>query len=407
MRLTADRGVWHRPDEHHIVDGAVPTPRCFSACTPVDPDSIYFFGGCTADDKFFDAFYLLRVGESSVPSPQRLAGGAGMAATATSGNMTAAAANANAPATSSVAADAGQQGLPSSSAPLAQPSNVAAASSTRRSESVETYSWFRVRSRFGSPPTPRSGHTLSHVAGHLIVIGGNNSISMEVTSHAFNLMAAGWSQIRPAGEALYPRSGHTVTVINEQLYLIGGKQIFPTMVTYNDVLVGSFDPEDCSISWRRAAVNVEVDQRAYHSAVGYNTDIYVFGGIVNNVYCRELCRFDTANGIWTSINTTNTPGYSPPPPRSGHIAVLYGTEMVVFGSYSEESANMSLLALDLETLHWRTVDTRGPGPLRRAAPSGAVIPADSFRGKAARLLVFGGFDIAARRCFNEIHIITI
>jgi hypothetical protein len=391
MKLTADRGVWHRQDEHHVVSGSVPTPRCFAASAIVDPDSIYFFGGCTADDNFFDAFYCLRVSESSL-------------AAATAAQRVPLAAGSSGPVAQT--ASPIPAGANSDAAPFAAvPTRPAAL--RNGADAVDTYTWHRIRPRFGSAPSPRSGHTLSYVAGHLIVIGGNNSISMETSCHSYSLTACGWTPVRNAGEPLHPRSGHTVTVIDNKLYLIGGKQIFPTMLTYSDVLVGVFDAEEATITWSRAPLNMDVDQRAYHSAIGYRESIFVFGGIVNNVYCRELCQYDTMHGVWTNITPASRPGYTPPPPRSGHIAVLYGNEMVVFGSYSEDTQHMTLLSLDLETMHWRHVDTVGPGPLRRAAPSGAVIAADSFRGKAARLVVFGGFDIAARRCFNEVHAITL
>ena len=247
---------------------------------------------------------------------------------------------------------------------------------------------------------------MSLLDGHLIVIGGNNAVAMESSCHAFNVMACGWAPVRNTGEPLLPRSGHTVTVVGGRLYLIGGKQIFPTMHTHTDLLIGTFDADQSTIDWVRAPV-AGLDQRAYHSAVAYKDSIYVFGGIVNNVYCRDLSVYHTIREMWVTISTANVPNYAPPPPRSGHIAVVYGREMVVLGSYSEEGPAMSLIALDMDSFVWRVVETTGSPPLRRAAPTGVVIPADSFRGKPPRLLAVGGFDIAARRCFSELHVITL
>ena len=246
------------------------------------------------------------------------------------------------------------------------------------------------------------------VDGHLIVMYGNNSSAMVPNLYAFSIVAGGWTQLVSMGDTVSPRSGHTVTVIKNKLYLIGGKQIFPNMRTYNDVMVGSFDADNASITWKQLQpVGQEVDKRAYHTSVVYRDVIYSFGGIVNNVYCRDLCSFNPATLTWHTYAQGVPPTYQPTTARSGHIALVNGSDMYVFGSYSEDTSDMSLYALCLETFVWRTVQTKGIAPPRRAAPSGVLLPADPLRSKLPRLLVFGGFDISARKCFNELFCITL
>lgn len=388
MQLSTDRLVWRRQGEHHLVDGDIPSPRCFTAAELVGDSAVYLFGGCTADDKFFDAFYALRVDETSAMVPVEPEAPAVAAATAAGQSSHVGGSDAAAGGTA---------------APMTGSGGTAPAEMRR----VQHFSWTRIRPKYGTAPAPRSGHTMNHIDGHLVVMFGNNSSAMVPGCHAFNIYAGGWTAVVSVGEPIAPRSGHTVTVVDGKMYLIGGKQIFPTMRTYNDLLVGEFNPKNCNITWKPAPVTTELERRAYHTAVAHQKQVFVFGGIVNNVYCRDLCSYDTVGGVWRTYAQGNPPLYNPTHARSGHIAVVHGSEMYVFGSYSEEGNEMVLQCLDLETLAWRTVRTTAAGPPRRAAPSGVILPADVSRAQLPQLLVFGGFDLPARRCFNEVYTITI
>ena len=387
MELEAEHCKWKHETGNQTVEGDVPSARCFASCQYVGDNTLYLFGGCTADDVFFDSFYSVNV--VPVMDDPTLDGIDTLEANPTSNT------SAGSGAATSAEVGAGQPGAPSQ----------AVASMLERRE---RFVFRAVTPTFGRPPAARSGHTLTHIDGHLILIYGNNSSSMMSDIHAFNIAGNGWTQLTQKGDTVSPRSGHTVSVVRNKLYLIGGKQIFPVMMSFSSVYEGTFFPDRGEIVWTKIESRGEdVKKRAYHTAAVHNNIIYVYGGIVNDVYSRDLCSYDASSHVWRLFTTGNPRLYTPTVSRSGHVAVVHNDQMIVFGSYSEESPDLALYSLDLKTFVWRRMETKGKAPGKRAAPSGTVIPSDPRRPKLPVIFVFGGFDIAARKCFNDVYTFTL
>lgn len=502
MELRSTRLEWAcesvMPPPNGNVFGEVPAPRCFAAAQYVGNGTVYLFGGCTANDTFFDTLYVVRCCPTEFSSSDALIGfddanavvdlrsldntsptqyvasylGAGGGTTLhqqqqmlyqnagqqqqqqrhvygggggdgavishfyhngyrgdsvspqpsqTSTAMSAAAGGAAGGSTTTSGVDVGNGG-----------GGVAFGGASSR---PERYEFSLVRPRGDVVPPARSGHAMVYLQGHLVLLYGNDKGGHVQDVFAFNTFTQSWSVLTPRGDYIEPRSGHSVNVVHDKLLLIGGKQIFPTMKSFGDIFEGTVDFEHDCITWKIVqpiAVVPEgavVEKRGYHSTALYgDNQIVIHGGIVKDVYCNDVCVYHVDTKTWQVINpgevvvplshnhhgnvTTSAPpvgavGYVPCQPRSGHIAVIHQDAMYVCGSYSEEHPQMILHSLCLRTFVWRRVHVSGKAPARRAAPSGVLLPQDPTFALMPRLLLFGGFDISSRKCFNDVYTVIL
>lgn len=441
------------------VVGEVPDPRCFAAAQWVGDGSVYLFGGCTASDVFFDTLYKVTItpcngltccGPSgSVIDVSRevlmgsdlsrgAAGGGAAGIAATDGVVQGRGAGAAGGALGWI--DDDHDHVMEYVSGRTSPSSITAAQcrperftfSLVRGRRWESTQGLRHESEamaveggaYFTPP-PRSGHAMVHVDGHLLLLYGNDKSGHVNDVFAFNLFTQQWMLMACVGDVVEPRSGHSVSVVSssaaastgassQRLWLIGGKQIFPRMRSFGDIFEGTVNFETLTIHWRRVTPQsvlpqgTPMEKRGYHSAVVYQDHLIVLhGGIVRDLYSPDICIYDTRMNVWRTLKPGDPSGYVPCAPRSGHLAVIHNDEMFVYGSYSEEQAHMTLNSFCLQTYKWRRVSTSGRGPSRRAAPAGVLLPLDHSTAMLPRLLIFGGFDIVTRRCYNDIFTITL
>jgi len=95
---------------------------------------------------------------------------------------------------------------------------------------LDTFAWLRVRQK-GRVPAARSGHTLTYLPEHELVVmfGGwtaNGSMSNEV--HIASVVAEPeeegwrWHQVRVGGDSIKARAGHSATLVGDAIWIIGG-----------------------------------------------------------------------------------------------------------------------------------------------------------------------------------------
>lgn len=420
MELRSTRHQWFCESVcRSIVTGEIPAPRCFAAAQYVGAGVVLMFGGCTANDVFFDTLYKIHIlpneaGACSAghhASPDSVMVYDSVVYGGAAGGTTAA-----------------QQLYGTAVVPPISSSSIGASTE----DQLHTMSLIGVEQQELQPrperfvfslvrpvsdsfvPPARSGHAMVFLQGHLLLLYGNDKSGHVHEVFAYNTFTNLWSMLSCVGDYVEPRSGHSVTVMPDgHLWLIGGKQIFPVMKNFGDIFEGTVDFERECILWRSVTPRLVipegaiVEERGYHSAAAYGDCIVIHGGIVRNVYCSDLCLYDVVQNVWRCLQPGEPPTYTPSNPRSGHIAVVNGDEMLVFGSYSEDHPSMLLSSLCLKTFVWRRVPVTGRSPARRAAPSGVLLPQDAAGTLLPRLLVFGGFDITTRKCFNDLFTITL
>jgi hypothetical protein len=78
-----------------------------------------------------------------------------------------------------------------------------------------------------------------------------------------------------------------------------------------------------------------------------DTFLVIFGGCYMETKCfNDLFFLDVLAQRWIKVETTGTI----PSPRQGHSAVLYGSEMWIYGGSSNEGYLSDLYSLNLETV---------------------------------------------------------
>jgi hypothetical protein len=269
----------------------------------------------------------------------------------------------------------------------------------------------------------------------MLVWGGNGSNSMATEAWVVTVHDHTWHSVRERGTVPPPRSGHTMTALGDgRLIVVGGKRLFPRPITYQDVYVGTFDPAALTITWARMAVGeteadvadmrarldaatsaeerASLDQgpfaaRAYHTCVWYGGCVWMYGGVVANIYTNELWSLNPATGVCRCIDPALHRGTAGRRARSGHSAAVVDGRMYVCGSYADE--DFSVDVFNFKTFAWvplkHAAVVPGAVPTRRAALGAAVtVPSGN---RLPLLVLFGGFNMAAKRCMNDLHALVL
>ncbi|XP_075555192.1 kelch domain-containing protein 3-like isoform X2 [Dermacentor variabilis] len=177
-------------------------------------------------------------------------------------------------------------------------------------------------------------------------------------------------------------NNHAAVAISDEVYSFGGycAEEMNTMRRPMDVHVLNTG----SLRWTLIPVQSNLEnvpfQRYGHTVVAYGEHAYLWGGRNEDGACSILYRFDTASLTWLRPRTTGeTPGA-----REGHSSCVLGSRMYVFGGREDEADRISqdVHVLDLDTMHWRFLATRGNAPEWRSFHSAVAI--------GRRMYVWGG-----------------
>ena len=188
-----------------------------------------------------------------------------------------------------------------------------------------------------------------------------------------------WALIATDGVPFSPSMGHSTvySASTDSMYVFGGYSLY---AMFNDVYQFSFQ----TATWTKIQPlsDIRPAPRYLHTSVLYNNVIYVFGGsTAPSVYNNELWAFGLDTKLWTHFNASGTA----PDARIGHVSVLVGHIMYVYGGLTLNKVfDVALYALNLDTMTWTTVVTSGALPPGRYQPS---LTYDSIRNQ---LILFGG-----------------
>jgi hypothetical protein len=87
---------------------------------------------------------------------------------------------------------------------------------------VDTHEWTRPRI-YGTPPSPRMGHTASSVTkDQLLIFGGGFMDKVYNDMHMFDMASLQWSRPSDTGTVPIPRAGHTACSVGSRIYTFGG-----------------------------------------------------------------------------------------------------------------------------------------------------------------------------------------
>ncbi|KAF9437960.1 hypothetical protein BGZ76_010414 [Entomortierella beljakovae] len=109
--------------------------------------------------------------------------------------------------------------------------------------------------------------------------------------------------------------------------------------------------------------------RRGHTSVCLNNTMILYGGGPDGASDDDVWELNASNGgwVWNRISTNKQMG---PGPRTGHTALLNGTNMLVWGGYGTAIPNdINIYILDLLTWQWSSSkDVAAPAPLPFTPP---------------------------------------
>lgn len=105
--------------------------------------------------------------------------------------------------------------------------------------------------------------------------------------------------------------------------------------------------------------------RHRHAAAVIGSKIYVFGGLNNEVISCSMYVLDTANSVWSEIDTKG----EWPCARHSHALVANDSQIYMFGGYDGEKALSDLYRFDSIACLWKKEKTSGKPPLARFSHS--------------------------------------
>jgi len=150
--------------------------------------------------------------------------------------------------------------------------------------------------------------------------------------------------------------------------------------------------------WRKFFVDINTScppGRLCHTAVVNNSKMYIYGGHITqpsseyfHTVKQDLYEYDLITREWREIAAGEGA-----PRRTEHTAVVYNNSMVVFGGYSGNGYENSVMVFDIETQQWRQLVTKGEAPSARSAHTAVVVGQSMY--------VFGGWN--GIYCMNDLH----
>ena len=154
---------------------------------------------------------------------------------------------------------------------------------------LATLTWSNPQ-QHGDVPSPRAGHTCNGLpSGHLVVFGGGNANGPTNDLHILDIPTMTWTRPDVYGTPPSPRAGHTAcTVFGKELLVFGGGYLNKV---FNDLHL--FNTETCA--WSRPSDTGAVPiPRAGHTSSVIGSRIYTFaGGDAEDVF-NDLHLLDTS-----------------------------------------------------------------------------------------------------------------
>jgi len=136
--------------------------------------------------------------------------------------------------------------------------------------------------------------------------------------------------------------------------------------------------------------------RSSHSAVLYNNRMIVFGGSTSSGYLNDMYELNLDTLTWNEIQSKGLKLLSP---RAGHTAVVYGNEMLVMGGQNKKGYHNKLYSFSFETQQWKKIKVlhKNTLPPKRAYTSALIL--------SGFLYIFGGTTHAGT--LNDLHVMKL
>jgi len=162
----------------------------------------------------------------------------------------------------------------------------------------------------------------------------------------------GWSRVYTSGDVPSIRHVHSAVTYANHMYVFGGYD----GTWLNDLYSFCFDTREWS---KVQATGAKPSGRHSHSAVTYQDSLYIWGGIGKKTQrFQQISRFQFATSQWSEVPVKSDTN---PPACWGHTAVVFGSNMYVFGGFSTSATN-HLWVFNFENQTWRKIEGKGKVP---------------------------------------------
>ncbi|CAN8292586.1 unnamed protein product [Cochlearia groenlandica] len=223
----------------------------------------------------------------------------------------------------------------------------------------------------GTPPPPRDSHSCTTVGDNLFVFGGTDGNKPLNDLHILDTSSHTWICPSVRGEGPEAREGHSATLVGKRLFVFGGcgkSSDSNEEIYYNDLFILNTE----TYVWKRAVtIGSPPSARDSHTCSSWKNKIVVIGGEDgHDYYLSDVHILDTDTFIWKELNTSG----QLLTPRAGHVTVSLGTNLFVFGGFTDaQNLYDDLYVLDVDTCVWSKVLTMGEGPSARFSSAGACV----------------------------------
>ena len=154
---------------------------------------------------------------------------------------------------------------------------------------VVTHAWTTV-SVSGTPPPPRTYHTVPVRGDRLVVYSGGHSGSDPVGDrqvHCFDAQSESWAVVSVRGDSPKPRHGHVMVAVGDRVFVHGG---MAGATFYDDLHVLDL-AKSAWVNVKRRKVYPSA--RAGHGSLVCGTDLYIFGGMNKDGALDDTYKLDT------------------------------------------------------------------------------------------------------------------
>ena len=225
-------------------------------------------------------------------------------------------------------------------------------------------------------PSPRTGHCSVLIGNAFIIFGGDTAINDENQSldnklYFFNITSLKWTITSSIGIKPCGRYGSQISVLNfeispnnwsSQLYLFGGQlnnQYFNDLWKFD---LSKF--RDQKNQWIKLIPNGDIPPPlTNHSMIAYKNNLYIFGGQNDLIINDKLYCYNSIENSW-SICKLNGPNL--PPALSNHSATIFGSLLFIYGGkLANDSNSNDLFIIDLSNFScWKLKSNLpfNPGP---------------------------------------------
>ncbi|XP_059816490.1 ras guanine nucleotide exchange factor F isoform X3 [Hypanus sabinus] len=255
-------------------------------------------------------------------------------------------------------------------------------------------------------PLPQSvcGHSATYDpdANRIYIFGGKNDAKCFNDVYILDTLTWKWSFM--VGKGKVPSLAyHSAVVFQQELFIFGGLLFRPPRggQVYSNTLY-IFNPEH-EIWYQPIVVGERPLPRCGHTATLLRDKLIIFGGNRSSVFLNDLHILDLGFMEYVSVQI---PG--PPAPRCRHAAVpVNKNKVLISGGYNLTGALRDVFIFNLDTYNWSSLNHHPLCSVPRAGHSLLYLSSSQgSTGTCLKLLVFGGSNNAGQ-FYNDTLQVTV